>query len=105
MGGTVPLAICCIEKIVYEFIASNVKFIPFRNKICCRHHILKRWFYDEAVGTLLEENASTYQLRAYFLVQMFVKLVVAEQTPSEQCEGHQDDGSNGTKQVTLEIWN
>ena len=55
--------------------------------------------------TLLEENASTYQLWAYFLVQMFVKLVVAKQTPSEQCEGHQDDGSNGTKQVTLEIWN
>ena len=94
----------CIEKVVYEFIASNVKFIPFRNKICCWHHILKRWFYDEAVGTLLEENASAYQLWAYFLVQMFVKLVVAEQTPSKQCKGHQDDGGNGTKQVTLEIW-
>ena len=104
MEGTAPLAICYIEKVVYEFIASNVKFIPFRNKICCRHHILKRWFYDEAVGALLEENASAYQLWAYFLVQMFVKLVVAEQTPSKQCEGHQDDGGNGTKQVTLEIW-
>lgn len=53
--------------------------------------------------TLLEENASTYQLWAYFLVQMFVKLAVAKQSPSEQCKGHQDDGSNGTKQVTLEI--
>ena len=103
MEETVALAIRYIEKMVYEFIASNVKFIPFRNKICCRHHILKRWFYDEAVGTLLEENASTYQLWAYFAVQMLVELVVAKQTPSEQCKGHQDNGSNGTKQVALKV--
>ena len=32
--------------------------------------------------TLLEENASTYQLWAYFLVQMFVKLAVSKESPS-----------------------
>ena len=37
----------CIEKVVYEFITANVKLIPFRNKICCRHHILERWFHNE----------------------------------------------------------
>lgn len=31
----------CIEKVVYEFIASNVKFIPFRNKICCPSYFEK----------------------------------------------------------------
>ena len=102
MEGTVPLAICYIEKIVCKFITDHVKFTLFCKK-CSWLLVLKRWFYDEAVGTLLEENASTYQLWAYFAVQMLVELVVAKQTPSEQCKGHQDNGSNGTKQVALKV--